>query len=71
MSDAARRAERIALALLMGDAPITPDTIADLRLANRERDVEQSTDALQRYRNGENVWAWPAVALWAGFGPAR
>ena len=71
MSNAARRAERIALALIVGDAPITTDTIADLRLANREREVEQSADALQRYRSGENVWAWPAVAPWVGFGPAR
>jgi hypothetical protein len=66
MSETARRAERIALALVMGDAPITPDTIADLRLANREREVEQCADALQRFRSGENVWSWPVVAPWAG-----
>lgn len=67
---AARRAERIALAIVNGDVS-TPDAFHDLRLANREHAVEQDADALRRYRHGAQPWVVPAVAPWAGFDVAR
>lgn len=66
-------AERLALALLMGEVP--EDDIADahaqLAMHNRAAEVGRQARALAAYRAGEHVWTWPASAPWAGFGDAR
>lgn len=66
MSRAAERAERIALAILAGEVSMS-DARETLRLASREREVEQHAESLRQYRSGEPVWVWPAVAPWSGF----
>lgn len=66
MSDPAIRAERMTLAVLNGEVSMD-DVREDLQLAAREREVTRDAEALRTYREGGNVWAWPAVAPWSGF----
>lgn len=66
MSAAALRAERIAIAIVNGDVSMS-DAIEDLRLANREREVERQSQALTAFRSGEAPWVFPTHAPWSGF----
>lgn len=68
MSESALRAERITLAILSGDVTPDADVFADLRLANRERAVEQDVAALRAFQSGAQPWSVPAQAPWSGFG---
>ncbi|WP_372663608.1 hypothetical protein [Amycolatopsis kentuckyensis] len=66
MTRPAERAERLALAVIMGDVDIA-DAREELGMALRERDSAADVAALTDYRNGAPVWAWPRSAPWAGF----
>jgi hypothetical protein len=72
MASHAVNAERLALALLRGQVPaeMRAGAFADLATFNRGAQVERDARALADYRAGRPVWAWPAVAPWAGFGEA-
>jgi hypothetical protein len=65
----AKYAERIALAIVMGE--VSDDAMADaheqLRMHARAAEVERRAKALRAYRAGRPVWTWPATAPWAGF----
>ena len=63
---AAEHAERIALAILAGEAS-GPDAQEQLRMHNRAAEIERQAAALRAYRAGEPVWTWPATAPWKGF----
>lgn len=66
MSAASERAERIALAVVMGKLS-GADAREDLHTATVEREAEQNAAALRAFRDGRPVQAWPARAPWFGF----
>lgn len=69
----AESAERLALALALGEVPAddTADAREALRMHLRGALTERNAAALADYRAGKPVWTWPASAPWAGFGDAR
>ena len=66
-NESARRAERIAMAILDGSATERAGTFDDLRLANRETAVVRDVAAVSALRQGARPWSVPRTAPWAGF----
>lgn len=62
-------AERVAVAIAMGDVPAGAmgDAFATLRMLNRCAEIEREASALRSFRSGLPVWSFPAVAPWVGF----
>lgn len=67
MDSPAKRAERIALAILAGNVTDRGDAFADLRIANREAEVERDVQAVTAFRAGHAPWSVPVKAPWSGF----